>query len=110
MSTYFRFADDTGAIARWSNLNAETCTFAGNAFYGKVNNSHLREERPFPVIPDCAGASILAGRDFATELVEKIQDEAYLVDRFGLAGDGILLYGEILQYDGALAIGVHVKV
>jgi hypothetical protein len=33
---------------------------------------------------------IPTGGDFAAELVEKIQDEVDLVDRFGLAGDGIL--------------------
>ena len=55
-------------------------------------------------------ASILAGRDFATELAEEIENEADFIDRFGLAGDRILQYGGILQYDEALAIGVHVKV
>ena len=54
--------------------------------------------------------SILAGRHLMAELVEKIQDEADFVDRFGFAGDGILQYGGILQYDEALAVRVHVKV
>ena len=70
---------------------------------------HLNGEALDSSIVNWSG-SILAGRDFATELVEEIEDEADLVDRFGLAGDGILPYGGILQYDGALAIGVHVKV
>ena len=55
-------------------------------------------------------APILAGRDFAAELVEEIENEADFIDCFGLAGDRILQYGGILQYDEELAIGVHVKV
>ena len=73
-----------------------------------------------PLLPACRPSgsnriaaqvpSILAGRHLVANLVEKIQDEVDLVDRFGLAGDRILQYGGILQYDEALAIGVHVKV
>ena len=49
-------------------------------------------------------ASILAGRDFAAELVEEIKDEADFVDRRGLASGGSLQHGK------ALAIRVYVKV
>src|SRR3989304_2640339 len=54
--------------------------------------------------PGCAESSVRAGREFAAELVEEIEDEADLVHRGGL----FCAWG--LQHGKAFAVGVQIKV